>query len=145
MKRYKMGLVVCAMLFFFAGMASAQDNKPDATLKLVQRGVALGIGVSWGDGTLTFKGKNYPFKIHGLSINDIGVSKVKATGKVFYLKNLSDFSGVYHSVGSEATMVKGVGAIMMKNQNGVSIQLISLSKGARLKLSVDGVELKLKG
>ncbi|MBI5593892.1 MAG: DUF1134 domain-containing protein [Deltaproteobacteria bacterium] len=144
MKRLKMGLVVLATLFFLAGIASARDNKPDATLKLTQRGVALGVGVSWGEGTLTFKGKNYPFTIHGLSINDIGISKVKATGKVFYLKNISDFSGSYFSVGSEATMVKGVGAILMKNENGVAIQLISLSKGARIKLSVDGVEIKLK-
>ncbi len=144
MKRLKNGLAVLATFIFLAGIASAADNKPDATLKLTQRGVALGIGVSWGDGVLTFKGKNYPFKIHGLSINDIGVSKVKATGKVYYLKKIEDFSGSYNSVGSEATMGKGVGAIMMKNQNGVAIELISLSKGARIKLSVDGVELKLK-
>jgi len=144
MKRFQIGLVVLATLFFSTGIASAQDNKPDATLKLTQRGVALGIGVSWGEGTLTFKGKNYPFIIHGLSVNDIGASKVKATGKVFGLKKIADFSGSYFTLGSEATMVKGVGAIMMKNENGVSIQLITLSKGARIKLSVDGVELKLK-
>jgi hypothetical protein len=144
MKRLKVCLVVMATLFFLADIASAKDNKPDATLKLVQRGVALGIGVSWGEGTLTFNGKNYRFIIHGLSINDIGVSDVKATGKVFDLKKISDFSGSYFSVGSEATMGKGVGAIMMKNQNGVTIQIITLSKGVRIKLSVDGVELKLK-
>jgi outer membrane immunogenic protein len=144
MKRLKIGLAVLATLIFLACIASAADNEPDATLKLTQRGVALGIGVSWGEGTVTFKGKDYPFKIHGLSINDIGVSKVKATGKVYYLKNIEDISGTYNSLGSEATMGKGVGAIMMKNQNGVAIQLITLSKGARAKLSVDGVELKLK-
>jgi hypothetical protein len=136
--------LVLATLFFCTGIVSSQDSKPDATLKLTQRGVALGIGVSWGDGTLTFKGKDYPFKIHGLSVNDIGVSQEKATGKVFDLKKIGDFSGIYHAVGSEATMGKGVGAIMMKNQNGVGIQLTTLSKGARIKLSIDGVELKLK-
>jgi hypothetical protein len=41
-------------------------------------------------------------------------------------------------------MGEGVGAILMKNQNGVAIQLISLSKGVRIKLSIGGVELKLK-
>jgi hypothetical protein len=144
MKRLKIALAVLATLFFLAGIASAADNKPDATLKLTQRGVALGIGVSWGEGTVTFKGKDYPFKIHGLSINDIGVSKVKATGKIYYLKKIEDFNGSYNAVGSESTMGKGVGAIVMKNQNGVAIELIALSKGARIKLSVDGVELKLK-
>jgi hypothetical protein len=144
MKRLKIGLVLLAMLLLSVAMASAADNKPDATLKFVQRGVALGIGVSWGEGTITFKGKNYPFTIHGLSINDIGISKVNATGKVYHLKKIEDISGPYSAGGSEATMGKGVGAIMMKNQNGVAIELIVLSKGARIKLSVDGVELKLK-
>jgi hypothetical protein len=144
MKRLKVGFLVAATLFLLSGIASAQDNKPDATLKMVQRGVALGIGVSWGDGTLTFKGKQYHFVIHGLSINDIGISDVKATGKVFGLKNIQDFNGSYQSIGSESTMGKGVGAIMMKNQNGVGIQIITLSKGARIKLSIDGVELTLK-
>ena len=71
MKRLKVGLAVMATLFFLAGIASAQNNKPDATLKLVQRGVALGIGLSWGEGTLAFKGKNYPFTIHGLSVDGV--------------------------------------------------------------------------
>lgn len=144
MKQFRIGLVVLASLFFLAGVASAVDTKPDATLNLTQRGVALGIGVSWGDGVLTFKGNNYPFIVHGISINDIGASKVRATGKVYNLKKIEDFSGSFFAAGSEATMGDGVGAILMKNQNGVAIQLISLSKGVRIKLSVGGVELKLK-
>ncbi len=144
MKCFKTGLLLAATLFLLSGIASAEDNKPAATLKLVQRGVALGFGISWGDGTLTYKGKNYHFVIHGLSLNDIGISKVTATGKVFDLKNVEDFSGSYQSIGSEATMGKGVGAIMMKNQNGVGIQLISLTKGVRIKLAVSGVEITLK-
>jgi hypothetical protein len=144
MKQLKMGLIVLSALFFLTGMAGASSNHPDATLKFVERGVALGFGVSWGEGTLTFKGKHYPFKIQGLSINDIGISKVNATGKVFDLKNIEDFSGTYNAGGSEATMGEGVGAIMMKNEKGVSIQIIVLSEGARIKLSVGGVEMKLK-
>jgi hypothetical protein len=46
-------LVLCLM----AGFAQAA-SKPDATLRLSGRSVAAGLGVSWGDGTLTYKGKN---------------------------------------------------------------------------------------
>jgi len=144
MKQLKFALVVLSTLFCVAGVATAKDDRPAATLEFVERGVALGFGVSWGEGTLTFKGKSYPFKIQGLSINDIGISKVKATGKVFDLDKIEDFNGSYHAVGSEATMGKGVGAIMLKNENGVSIQIIILSKGARATLSFGGAELKLK-
>jgi hypothetical protein len=143
MKQIKTCFIVLSTLFILAGMAGASGNHPDATLKFVERGVALGFGVSWGEGTLTFKGKHYPFKIQGLSINDIGISTVHATGKVFDLKNIEDFSGTYNAGSSEATMGEGVGAIMMKNEKGVSIQIIVLSKGARVKLSVGGVEMKL--
>ena len=71
LKRLRIGLAVLATLIFLTGIASAADNKPDATLKLTQRGVAIGIGVSWGDGIVTFKGKNYPFKIQGLSVDGV--------------------------------------------------------------------------
>jgi outer membrane immunogenic protein len=144
MKRLKIGFAVLATLFFLTVIASAQDNKPNATLKFTQRGVAIGVGISWGEGVLTFNGKDYPFKIHGLSFNDIGISEEKATGKVFYLNKIEDFSGSYNAAGSEATMGKGVGAVVMKNQKGVAIELITLSKGVKVALSVDGVEIKLK-
>jgi outer membrane immunogenic protein len=144
MKQLKTGIAVFLTLFIMTGIAAAKDNHPAATLKFVERGVALGFGISWGEGTLYFKGKNYPFKIHGLSINDIGISEMKATGKVYDLKKIEDFSGTYNALGSESTMGEGVGAIMMKNEKGVSIEIIVLSEGARVKLSVGGVELKLK-
>jgi hypothetical protein len=144
MKRLKIGLVLLATLILSAAAAPALENKPDATLKFVERGVAIGFGISWGEGAVAYKGKQYPFKIQGLSFNDIGISKVNATGKVYNLKKIEDINGSYSSVGTEATMGKGVGAIMMKNENGVSIEIITLSKGARATLSVNGVELKLK-
>lgn len=56
-------------------MALAEEKKPDATLKLSQGQVAVGIGWNWGGGVLTYKGKNYPFKVDGLSVDDIGVTK----------------------------------------------------------------------
>src|SRR4029453_214828 len=39
--------------------AATHHSKPDATLRLSTGGFALGIGVNWGSGTLTYRGKNY--------------------------------------------------------------------------------------
>ncbi len=36
-----------------------------------------------GKGTLHYKGKSYPLKIDGLSVGDVGASKVNANGNVY--------------------------------------------------------------
>ena len=45
--------VIAAMTGFT--QAAKHHSKPDATLRLSTGGFALGIGVSWGSGTLTYK------------------------------------------------------------------------------------------
>ena len=40
-------------------------------------------------------------------------------------------------------MAGGAGALTMKNQNGVVIDLVSMTRGANLKLAVEGVKITL--
>ena len=134
--------MVMVMCFLISGPAFSQD-KPDATLKLSQGQVAVGIGYSWGKGVLTFQGKNYPFKIRGLSVVDVGISRADASGNVFGLKNLKDFNGTYTTGSAEATLAGGAGGTTMKNQNGVLIKLVSTTQGVNLKLALEGVKLTL--
>ena len=42
-------------------MAMAAEPPPSGTVQLSSTAVAVGIGVSWGDGKLTVGGKTYPF------------------------------------------------------------------------------------
>lgn len=132
------GLVMCGLAF------AKEEKKPDATLKLSEGQVAVGIGWSWGKGSLSFKGKEYPFKVKGLSIGDIGLSEAKAEGRVFNLKKLEDFSGTYGSAAAEGTMVKGAGAVVMKNEKGVEVQLLPKTEGVNLKLAAEGVHFTLE-
>jgi hypothetical protein len=62
--------------------------KPDATIRLSSGSVAAGIGFSWGKGTLTYKGKDYPISVKGLSIGKVGITKATASGEVYHLKTL---------------------------------------------------------
>lgn len=145
MKRVSLFAVVMLTLFFcLSGQAVAQDQKPDATLKLSQGQVGVGIGFSWGSGTLTYKGKNYPVKVEGLSVGDVGIAKAEAAGKVYGLKKLEDFEGNYTAVTAEGTLGGGAGAVSMKNQNGVVINLLATTKGINVKLAASGVKLTLK-
>lgn len=143
MKRaLRLSVLVLVVCFLLSGPAFSQD-KPDATVKLSQGQVAVGIGYSWGKGILNFQGKEYPFKIRGLSVVDVGISRADAKGDVFKLKKLKDFNGTYTTLSAEATVAGGKGTITMKNQNGVIIKLVATTQGINFKLALEGVKLTL--
>jgi hypothetical protein len=144
MKRLTVSVLVLVIALSLSSLAFAQEEKPDATLKLSEGHVAVGIGWSWGDGVLTFKGKNYPFKVGGLSVVAVGITKANAVGKVYHLKKLSDFNGTYTGVAAEGTIGGGAGVSTMKNQNGVVIELQSTTQGVNFKLAGEGVKFTLK-
>ncbi len=144
MKRLTVGVLVLVITLSLFGSAFAQEEKPDATLKLSKGQVAVGIGWSWGEGVLTFKGKRYPFKVEGLSVVDVGITKATAVGKVYHLNKLSDFNGTYTAAAAEATIGGGAGASTMKNQNGVVINLVSTTQGVNFKLAGEGSKFTLK-
>ena len=144
MRRLMIGVVAVGGLFaMLAGLAGAQPKKPDATLTLSEGSVAAGIGYTWGKGQLSYKGKIYPIKVDGLSVGEVGITRATARGSVFNLRKLEDFSGTYVSGSAEATAGGGAGATVMKNQNGVVIELKSTTQGANLKLGPEGLRLSL--
>jgi hypothetical protein len=145
MRRVLAGSVaVGSLVFLLAGLALAQAKKPDATLTLSEGTVAVGIGFSWGKGTLAFQGKTYPVKVEGLSVGEVGIQRATATGDVVGLKKLADFNGNYVAGGAEATLGGGAGITSMKNQNGVVIHLKSTTQGASLKLAAEGLKLSVQ-
>ena len=136
-------LVAMSCLVAFT-VAMAAEQAPSGTIKLTSKSVAVGIGVTWGDGTLTFGGKPYAFSVEGLSVVDLGVSDVSTSGEVFYLKNVADLNGTYAAAEIGAAVVKGENDTIMKNNKGVVIRLHGTQKGARLTLGPGGVTIKLK-
>jgi hypothetical protein len=143
MKRL-VGLMTIAALGAALTVARAEDKAPDATLKLSGGSVAAGIGVSWGSGTLTYKGKEHPIDVKGLSVGDVGVTKLEASGKVYGLKDLADFDGNYTAAGAGATVAGGGSVVAMKNQNGVEVHLVATTQGVKIALGAGGVDMKIK-
>src|SRR5438045_9797358 len=97
MKNVKKIGIVLLVLGVMTGFtfAASKEEKPDATLRLSFKSVAVGVGFSSGSGTLTYKGKDYPVKVKGLSVGKVGVTSSSAYGEVFNLKHLQDFNGHY--------------------------------------------------
>ncbi|HKB36815.1 MAG TPA: hypothetical protein VKD72_10190, partial [Gemmataceae bacterium] len=111
---------------------------------LESKSIALGIGVSWGDGVLEYRGKKYPFTVEGLSVVDLGISKVTARGDVKNLKKVEDFAGNYVAAGAGATVGGGAGVAALKNQNGVEMALTATTQGVKFALATAGIDIKLK-
>ena len=136
-----------ASLVTVTSIAPAQDktsNSTKGTVTLTSKSVAVGVGVSWGDGVLDYRGKKYKFSVKGLDVLDVGVSKVTAKGNVSNLTKVEDFDGNYVLTSAGATVGGGASTGALKNQNGVTMTLTSTNKGLKLSLAQGGVEVKLQ-
>jgi|SRR5450432_106421 len=143
-KKWTLNWLVALSCLAVFPVTMAADPLPSGTVKMSSKAVAIGVGVSWGDGTLTFGGKPYAFSVDGLSVLDLGVSDITTSGEVFNLKNVADFSGNYVAGEAGIAVAGGPTDTIMKNENGVVIRLHGTQKGARLTLAAQGVKLKLK-
>jgi hypothetical protein len=124
--------------------ALADEAPPDATIEFSGGSVAVGIGVSWGRGTLHYQGKDYPFRLNGLSIVDIGAQGIQGTGEIYHLAKVEDFNGTYGAATAGATLVSyGGAAAAMENSNGVVIHFHSDTEGLELTAAVGGVSIQL--
>ena len=119
------------------------QEKPSGTLEISSKTIAIGIGVNWGHGTLKFQGKEYKFKLDGLSVVDLGISSVSASGDVYNLKSISDFAGIYTGGGAAVAVAGGKGIQELNNQKGVKIKLKSTKQGVQLKFAPEGVKIEL--
>ena len=107
---------------------------------------ALGIGFSWGHGTLYYSKdqKQYKFKLSGVSIADVGGAGITAEGEVYNLSNPADLSGNYTAVTAGVTVIEGGSVAYLKNDNGVVIKLHSQTGGLRFNLSANGMHITLQ-
>ena len=117
---------------------------PPPFVELESTAIAAGIGARFGEGTLLVAGQEHPFTVKGLTLGDLGVSRISASGGVENLGDISDFEGRY--VALEAGAAAGVGAstLTMRNEKGVVIKLDSDVKGVQLTLGAEGLSVELR-
>lgn len=106
--------------------------------------IAVGVGYTWGNGVLTYKGHSYPFKAKGVTALGAGAEKITGTAEVYHLKALTDFNGVYGLAGAGGAIgTAGGGTAVLKNSKGVEVRLHAQDKGLELNLAVSGVAITL--
>jgi len=118
--------------------------KVSGTVTIESTSVAIGIGVTWGHGVMTMDdGSTHKFKVDGLSIVDLGVSKISATGEVFNLVEAKDLNGKFGTGEIGVAIIAGRSASAMKNDKGVVMQLKSTQKGLKLTIAPGGMKIEL--
>ena len=144
---YRKLLVVTVALVLALSVAPAQAQKADATISIDVHTAAAGLGASWGRGVVTYGSKTYAFKVSGLNVLTAGIQKLEANGQVFNLKAVDDLEGKYQKADKAGiTFIKkeDIG-LVVKNDNGVVLNLKAVKKGLELDLVSEGLTiLKVK-
>ncbi len=81
--------------------------------------------------------------VRGLTIGDVGAHGFTGSGSVHNLKRPEDFSGNYTGLGGGLTVAGGGSLVTMRNQNGVTINLVLTTRGLKVGLGGGGINLQI--
>jgi len=141
----RLALISGLLLTIVAASFAAQGA--DGTVKITTRSVSTGVGLSWGEGVLTYKGRDYPFTFNAKGLFrdvDPKITAAELSGQVFNLKDPQFFNGTYHKVEADAQDTGAGSRAKIKNLNGVVIDLASSVEGRKFVLNRDGMKIELK-
>ena len=133
-------------LLLIAGCAStttAPSTPPSATVRIQEWSAAYYGSAAAGKGTLNYNGQRHHFTISGLGVGGAGGQKIYATGKVYNLNKLSDFSGTYHGISSGLTLIEGKMHAKLTNGNGVVMYLAGETEGLASSMGAQAFEVRL--
>jgi hypothetical protein len=139
---WRAGLVASLPLLTLTVPARAET--PSGRLEMEEVEISLLLSAGWGHGSLFYEG-THAFKLKGLGVGGLGVSKLEAYGNVFRLTKLSDFPGAYGAAraGAVAGDAQLEGGLWMENPAGVQIHMVPRRSGVALSLGADGVVITI--
>jgi len=126
-----------------ASMTQAPSTPPSATVRIREWSAAYYGSAAAGKGTLYYHGRSHRFTISGAGVGGMGGQKISATGKVYNLNNLSDFSGTYRGVSRGLTLIEGKMHARLTNGNGVDMYLAGETEGVASSMGVQAFEVNL--
>jgi len=133
-------------ILFLAGCASmtqAPSTPPSATVRIREWSAAYYGSAAAGKGTLYYNGRRHHFTISGLGAGGMGAQKISATGKVYNLTSLSQFSGTYRGISRGLTLIEGKMHAKLTNGNGVVMYLAAETEGLASSMGAQAFEVSL--
>ena len=117
----------------------------DARLTMSVGKVGFIVGAAGGNGTLTFRGKNYRVSVRGLSVGlTIGVAAADLVGNVYNLDRVSDIEGIYSAVSGSLAAGGGAGSMVLRNSKGVEVRLRGKQAGIEASIATNGLRIRLR-
>lgn len=139
-----LGLLAACAQSNSGSSSTAPAQPPDGIVEIRQVHAAFIGSGSTGEGTLTYRGRSYPFTVSGLGVGGIGVSTVEARGEVYDLRALQEFPGTYvQGRMGFAVGTASAGDLWLKNGNGVVMHLKAKRSGLMLSLGGDAVVITM--
>jgi hypothetical protein len=134
-------LIVAGLVLVTATLPSQADNGR-VRIRITKAGFIIGVG--GGDGVLNFKGRNYPFKVSGISGGTIGVAHMDLIGTAHNLKSPTDIAGSYTAGSASIAVVGGAKVARVQNANGVVLELHGAQVGLELSLNLGGATITMQ-
>jgi hypothetical protein len=135
---------IAAMALAVAVGAAAPSHAITGAVRLTVAKAGFIVGAGGGRGTLTFRHRNYPFTVQGLSVGlTAGASINKLVGRADYINELGDFAGTYSVLGAGGALIGGVGGVQLRNDKGVIITLQGAKVGLEVSANVTKVVISL--
>jgi len=143
MRKYRSsGMALMALAVAIGVTTPSHAISGTVRVTVAKAGFVLGAG--GGKGVLTYRHRNYPFTVQGLSLGlTAGASINKLVGRADYINELGDFSGTYSMVGGGAAVVGGVSGVQLKNDKGVIITLQGSKGGLEVSANITRVVIIL--
>lgn len=141
----KLGLSWIAALALTAWVGSALPSQAiTGTVRVTVAKAGFVLGAGGGTGMLTFRHRNYPFTVQGLSLGiTAGASINKLVGRAEHINELSDFAGTYTVVGAGGALIGGVAGVQLRNDKGVTLTLQGPKAGVELSANITKVVITL--
>ena len=143
MSKGRFGWIGLTMLAASIG-AATPSMAVTGTVRVTVAKAGFIVGAGGGKGVLTFRHRNYPFTVQGLSLGlTAGASINKLVGRAEYINELGDFAGTYSVVGAGGALVGGIGGVQLRNAKGVTITLQGPKGGLELSANITKVVITL--
>jgi|SRR4051812_46037575 lipid-binding SYLF domain-containing protein len=127
-----------------SALATAAQAETGAVRVVFTKGGFI-IGVGGGQGVLRFRGRDYPFRVSGMSLGaTIGASTTQFVGRALNIRSPGDIAGNYSAIGAGGALAAGAGGVQLQNEKGVVLQLHGAKVGVELSAAVGGVQIALE-
>jgi len=139
--RHAVALIAATVVLGSATLPSQADNGR-VRIRITKAGFIVGVG--GGEGVLNFKGRNYPFRVSGISGGTIGIAHMDLIGTAHNLKRPSDIAGSYTAGSASIAVVGGAKVARVQNANGVVLELHGAQVGLEVSLNLGGATITMQ-